>query len=916
MRTLLELTTEALEREPHKGVRLEDPINPKGRAIPVNGLWTADDLRPRWENIAFLAHAPPAEDNIRDWSSRIEKWPVAGAVLAHRRQYYLLGRSRSGSIVPEQLALDEVRAAIANRRDEFLSRPRLASLRGGQLSFADLPVPLTKESLAFLSRHQAKLIGSLEGAITGAQERLEGRKSLKGKSRDELLGHTIRIAIAFAAARILEDKGFFNDKYDQPSDDPSELLKRTVNKTNGFFKKALEQSLPHVERYPDVLEQLAAHLGSAISFALVSHFDVGELYENMLRHLPKEQEGCPRDWKQWGDLQQHYTPVAIAQRMLEYLPLERLRPENRLVFDPAAGSGSLLLAASMRLSAMEDIPHAGRERQLYLETHVAGNDMDEFAEMVTRLRYSLVGASLYRDMKELPTPKYTRRNYEEFTADGLRREGRLPSVLVANPPYQQQGSTQRATEFVRRALSWLDDNGQFAFVLPKSFLGGSTRGADDVREAVAEDCQILDVWQLPEKVVGLRAQQAVTVVLGIKGRARRVGSIGRALLPRAQVFADKARESGFLGPAWLIPPRVLQRDWSAAQGAIPFLPEVHVPLNSCYELQIGATLNNGRHGLPKKPTNVPAMRFWKSSWRGEYRLWANPEHAPEDEQWIRCDEEWLKRIPNDGDVSWFKHPKLIVKNSSNADSEEPLAACLDTNGLLPNHKVLCIRARVEPLDRAPAGWATLSDEQRLLWLLGLLSSRIVVGFALSRQSGRDLPREALDKIPLPAEVDPRIVEWVRKAVRYEQANNAPIGSKERERLEELVKESYGLVQHEPLQARSKQALTDWAQSRRAETVTVMGQVLEQGMRERYQQVRLYLNAGFSNDEQEGWIALPQEMPGWALDGAVFFAELDTSIDSFQALSDNAWALRDFRHSPRPYLTIEELEQPPSAAAEA
>jgi type I restriction-modification system DNA methylase subunit len=42
--------------------------------------------------------------------------------------------------------------------------------------------------------------------------------------------------------------------------------------------------------------------------------------------------------------------------MLELLPLERLHPEERIIFDPAAGSGSLLLAATSRLAGVSDIP--------------------------------------------------------------------------------------------------------------------------------------------------------------------------------------------------------------------------------------------------------------------------------------------------------------------------------------------------------------------------------------------------------------------------------------------------------------------------------------------------------------------------------------------------------------------------------
>ncbi|MFN7522691.1 MAG: hypothetical protein ACK5RD_05940, partial [Aphanizomenon sp.] len=87
-------------------------------------------------------------------------------------------------------------------------------------------------------------------------------------------------------------------------------------------------------------------------------------------------------------------PIAIAEKMLELLPLERLRPEERIIFDPAAGSGSLLLAATSRLAGMFDIPENLEARKSYLANHVVGNDLDQYADLVTQLRYTLARESL------------------------------------------------------------------------------------------------------------------------------------------------------------------------------------------------------------------------------------------------------------------------------------------------------------------------------------------------------------------------------------------------------------------------------------------------------------------------------------------------------------------------------------------
>ena len=50
------------------------------------------------------------------------------------------------------------------------------------------------------------------------------------------------------------------------------------------------------------------------------------------------------------------------------------------------------------------------------------------------------------------------------------------------------------------------------------------------------------------------------------------------------------------------------------------------------------------------------------------------------------------------------------------------------------------------------------------------------------------------------------------------------------------------------------------------------------------------------------------MPGWALDGTAFKAELSQDVETFQELAQRPWAIRQFHHTPRPYLTDDELRE--------
>ncbi|MEZ4673504.1 MAG: N-6 DNA methylase [Caldilineaceae bacterium] len=161
--------------------------------------------------------------------------------------------------------------------------------------------------------------------------------------------------------------------------DPRLLLEQTIGRTNGFFRRTYYNDLPQVAE--TALQQLALHLGNSACFTLVDHRDVGRLYEHVVQIFQKRKIVD-------SELGQHYTPIAIAEKMLQHLPIEQIRPEERYIFDHA-GSGSLLLAATKRLALMPDVAMLPNPAS-YLADHVMGNDLDERAHLVSELRYTLM----------------------------------------------------------------------------------------------------------------------------------------------------------------------------------------------------------------------------------------------------------------------------------------------------------------------------------------------------------------------------------------------------------------------------------------------------------------------------------------------------------------------------------------------
>lgn len=314
--------------EPHYNVRIP-PASQAYKPVAIDALWTDYGLRPSATNLAFMVQVVP-QQSMEQWRRWLRDWPVRAGLLVSDEKYLLQYYEPSGKLEEREIEPESLAVELTAPRSRLFTPKALTEFRTGQLSLADLEESISERSFSFILRQRAALDQAFQQAIQGIIEEIGLPTQRKQSQSDQssrtkiAAGHGIRVAIAFLAARILEDKGFFGSD-SIPTNDPRSLLNRTVPRANGFFKKALEESIPHLN--DRVLQHLAANLGSRVSFALVDHKDVGLLYERAIKELPRELGGTV-----WSDLQRHYTPVAIAERMLELLPLERLRPEERVIF--------------------------------------------------------------------------------------------------------------------------------------------------------------------------------------------------------------------------------------------------------------------------------------------------------------------------------------------------------------------------------------------------------------------------------------------------------------------------------------------------------------------------------------------------------------------------------------------------------
>ncbi|WP_416336912.1 Eco57I restriction-modification methylase domain-containing protein [Crocosphaera sp. UHCC 0190] len=182
-----------------------------------------------------------------------------------------------------------------------------------------------------------------------------------------------------------------------------------------------------------------------------------------------------------------------------------------------------------------------------------------------------------------------------------------PRIIIANPPFAEDGNTQRAATFIRKALSWLENGSQFAFILPQSFLTNTTHGLSEARKLLTDSCQIHEVWQLPEGAVGIDAAQDVCIVSGtINNNSVRFPTIARAVLSRAKI--ENTKDSGFLGNTWVAKLNYDDESWSSVTTPIIKISVPTVPLGNLFYVFNGVTPNTTHKPISQCPPNTICKR--------------------------------------------------------------------------------------------------------------------------------------------------------------------------------------------------------------------------------------------------------------------------------------------------------------------
>lgn len=355
-----------------------------------------------------------------------------------------------------------------------------------------------------------------------------------------------------------------------------------------------------------------------------------------------------------------------------------------------------------------------------------------------------------------PEPQFHQKNYNNYSRETLPGN---PRVWVANPPFALKGS-QQAFDFVEMVSNWMQNGDQFALILPSTFLNGQFQGAAQARRALTSKAQILETWNLPEKAVGLSAEQSVCVVIGeVKSRGEGI-TVSRTISSRKN-SREFVSEKGYLGKAWLSRIPKGKSTWSSAVSPIVDINIPTIALKELYYSFTGITLLTTYPPIPTRIEGINCKPYWKKSWKGVGRLWADPEKVNPDKKFIRYERRFLKRM-SEQNSKLFEKPKILVARTINNDTKDNLATHFDDKGFFPENNSFCICSRTQAQKAIEnqsnfSEWFKLSERERLMWLLGILASKTARDILNSYRSPRNLRGDALENFPLPIEIDKNII---------------------------------------------------------------------------------------------------------------------------------------------------------------
>lgn len=672
----------------------------------------------------------------------------------------------------------------------------------------------------------------------------------------------LQVAVQMLAATILGDTGVLGEGL------------RAAG-TGAGLMPLLMAAQQHFHRY--FQPEMVARAGHAAedAYGLLRGLSYAGFVPEMLTELYRKAYP-PEEVKALG---RYDTPLDVTRRMWATLPVELLRPEERVAVDMTCGWGSFLIAGYERLTGLPDqLGEAIRDQ-------LVGNDLT--AGWLARLGLLI---STSRDSWHVDQEDALRWSWLDSPAHPR------PGIIVGNPPFGGNRKTgtgvsrdedgvahrsQLADRFLDRAVDRLAPGGLLAMILPQAFtIAQASAGA---RKRLLRACDVQEIWELP---IGVFAAQAGTVALfarkappprgtPVRVRALQPGDRSRfaaaplaaparaftasALAPDQSAWDEKARPSeGSKNDHQIAYTTTLPwRTW-ASLGERE-LREVAVIFPGCIK---GSERRRRRRSEGRAPKAMGWLTGVKNTMPRQLVL--RYEQADEILYPDDLEEPRLTR----GAI--LAGPKLLLASDPNPSWGQRTKVALDRKGYCVSDSFWVL----VPTAAAAAGGITLEVLAALTgWLVGN-------GWIVEHLKYPKIRADTLRRLPIPRDLPPEVCEALTSAVRELEAVAAGDGHVESSpawgRINNLLTAAYDLDDQTLFRL---QAIAGWGAgsgppftSTSVPTRTVRGVVeCVDGQSERLQ---LWLS-GFEGTHS---VPIDDEMPGWLLrPGATFVTTLPRQL---------------------------------------
>lgn len=221
---------------------------------------------------------------------------------------------------------------------------------------------------------------------------------------------------------------------------------------------------------PEPLEALARTMGEAAARLSPDEasYHIGLVYTSML----------PQDFRTKHGV--YYTPLPLAERLLDQAAMAGLDWESCRVFDPACGGGAFLVPVAKRMiSAMRNV--SPKQFVHSLSSRLHGYELDPFSAWLSQIGVDAIVSPLLKDEGEIPLV-VSICNTLAATAPKKKFD-----LVIGNPPYGRikldasqrlefsevlYGHANLYSLFMDIALRHTRKRGLLCYLTPTSFLAG------------------------------------------------------------------------------------------------------------------------------------------------------------------------------------------------------------------------------------------------------------------------------------------------------------------------------------------------------------------------------------------------------------------------------------------------------------